>query len=366
MHGAHALVHPLRRLVTRGPVGMQRRLLVAAGIGLAVTGCWAAGGARAGPRPVPYVTVGVANGSIAFARSGGRMHVISRPGLKICCADPALSPDGRRVAYASAVRQGHSALYVASLGARPHVVARIPGRVYRVLWSPDGLRIAVPTSDSDTRISVVTVRTRRRRLVRLAARTRFTILEGWSPDSKELLVVATVPTGTFLAAIAISNARRREISAVFPYGYSGSPEASWSPDGSSIAFTDDCQDVCESLKVVSAHGGQPRNLKVVGGSVHAPVWASPPGTLAYIDEVGASNNEAVYLVNTRTGRRRRLSPQYGAVSLDSLTPLADRSRIAAIYTLHGTRVDIIDIASDTIRHSRIPHACCIQIAGPAP
>jgi Tol biopolymer transport system component len=243
------------------------------------------------------------------------------------------------------------------------VVARIPGRVYRVLWSPDGLRIAVPTSN--IRISVVTVRTRRSRLVRLGARTRFTIVEGWSPDGKELLVAATVPTGTFLAAIAISNGRRRQISPIFPYGYSGSPEASWSPDGSSIAFTDDCQDVCESLHVVSAHGGQPRKLKVVGGSVHAPVWVSPPGTLAYIDDVGVSNNEAVYLVNTRTGRRRRLSPPYGGLGLDSLTPSADRSRIAAIYTLHGTRVDIIDIASSRIRHSRIPHACCIQVAGPA-
>jgi hypothetical protein len=49
----------------------------------------------------------------------------------------------------------------------------------------------------------------------------------------------------------------------------------------------------------------------------------------------------------------------------SLIPSEDRSQIAAIYTLHGTRVDIIDIASGRIRHSRIPHACCIQIAGRA-
>jgi hypothetical protein len=174
-----------------------------------------------------------------------------------------------------------------------------------------------------------------------------------------------VPTGTFLAALAVSNSTRREIAPIAPYGTSGSPEATWSPDGSSIAFTDDCEDVCQSLRIVNTHRGLPHDLPVVGMSVHAPVWASPPGTLVYFEELGLGNVEAIYLIHTRTGRRRRLGPRYWAVSVVSLIPSEDRSKIAAIYTLHGTWVDIIDIASGRIRHSRIPHACCIHVAGRA-
>ena len=237
------------------------------------------------------------------------MHAISRRGLRVL-AGPALSPDGRRVAYVGAPVGGRSLVYVASLGAPPHVVARLAAAAYELLWSPDGSRIAILAGDS--RIFVVTVQRRRTRVIRLAAGTRFTILEDWSPDSKELLIAATVPTGTFLAAVAVSDAARREITRIAPYGTSGRPEAAWSPDGSAVAFTDDCEDTCQSLRVVSTQNGRLRDLHIAGTSVAEPLWASRPGTLVYAEERSAGRFEVIYLVDTRTGHRRRLGPRYGA------------------------------------------------------
>ena len=185
-------------------------------------------GQRTGQRPVSFVAIARHGGSLAYSRNGGRMHVISRPGLAIrCCPEAAIAPDGRRVAYVVGAPLGRSVVYVASLGARPRAVARLPKITQGPTWSPDGSRLAVPAADD--RVFVVGLRSRRTRLIQLAPGTRFLILEGWSPDSKQLLIAASEPHTTALFAVRVSDAARRSIAPLDRYGTSGSPEAAWSP-----------------------------------------------------------------------------------------------------------------------------------------
>ena len=102
-----------------------------------------------------------------------------------------------------------------------------------------------------------------------------------------------------------------------------------------------------------------------------PLWVSRPGTLVYAEERNAGRVEvtSIYLVDTRTGRRRRLGPRYGAAGA-SLTASEDRARIAALYLRHGLRLDVVDIATNKIRHyplhnACVAHGCSIWIAGAA-
>lgn len=352
---------------------MRRRRTLVAAMALALSTLMVSAeggyGQRTGEGPLSFVAVGLHGGSLAFSRNGGRMHAISRPGLAIrCCPEAAIAPDGRRVAYVVAASGGRSVVYVASLGARPRAVARLPIPTVGPTWSPDGSQLAMPTVDD--RVYVVALRSRRTRLLHLAPGTRFLIFEGWSSNSKQLLIAASEPHTTALFAVRVSDGARRSIAPLDRYGTSGSPEAAWSPDGSSIAFTDDCADVCDVLGIADGTRGSPRDLRTPVSAVSSLVWTTRPNKLVYLDDFTIARSEtadAVYLIDTRTQRRRRISPPYGDVA--SLTPSQGRQSVAVLYSeRHKAQLDVVDISTGRIRHagglpSNCLHQCTIWIAG---
>jgi Tol biopolymer transport system component len=343
---------------------MRHRGILAAAMVLAISTLMASAeggyGQRIGQGPVSFVAIARLGGSLAFSRNGGRMHVISRPGVAIrCCPEAAIAPDGRRVAYVVAAPRGRSVVYVASLGARPRAVARLPTITQGPTWSPDESQLAVPAADD--RVFVIAIRSRRTRLIQLAPGTRFLTFEGWSPDSKQLLIAASEPHTTALFAVRVSDAARRSIAPLDRYGTSGSPEAAWSPDGSSIAFTDDCADVCDTLSIADATRGHPRHLPTRGSNIFSLAWTARPDNLAYVDSLATSQAaDAVYLINTRTQSRRRISPPYGQVT--SLTLSQDRMSVAVLYSEGSEeKLDVVDISTGRFRHAgRLPRNCIGQ------
>jgi hypothetical protein len=134
-----------------------------------------------------------------------------------------------------------------------------------------------------------------------------------------------------LAAIALHEATRREITPIAPYGTSG--VARKPPDRATghRSRPDECEHVCESLRVVSTQHGQARDLHIAGTSVAEPLWASRPAKLVYAEELDAGGDEVIYLIDTRTGRRRRLGLRYAAAGA-ALTASEDHTRVAALST----------------------------------
>jgi len=94
-------------------------------------------------------------------------------------SDPAISPDGREIAFVS----GGDIWTVASAGGEAHLLVTHPATESRPLYSPDGRKLAfVSTRTGAGNIYVLTLATGE--LARLTYSDRPDALDGWSHDGK--------------------------------------------------------------------------------------------------------------------------------------------------------------------------------------
>ena len=157
------------------------------------------------PQPTP---------TLAFGRS---QQLTSDPGLEI---QPALSPDGKLVAYAA----GRSS-------------------AMRIFIRPVGGGRTIPLSDDSTAVE---------------------FQPRWSPDGEQLLFLSR---GGVSIAPALGGSSRRIVPRAEGEPVRG---AAWSPDGREIAFAR-----ADSLFAVPAQGGQARTIGT-GSTMHSCAW-SPDG-----------------------------------------------------------------------------------------
>ena len=148
------------------------------------------------------------------------------PGLEI---DPAISPDGKMIAYA-ARPSGLLSLYVRQIaGGRPVALTDgLPGDARCPQWSPDGTQISFQSQNS---IYVVpALGGIAKKLVELA--TGKTLYgSAWSPDGKQIAYNADNAIFAFAW-----NAGEPQKIAETAYAYRFPYSLCWSPDGSKIAF----------------------------------------------------------------------------------------------------------------------------------
>ncbi len=143
---------------------------------------------------------------VAAADDGSAARVVARGRL------PAVSPDGRRIAYVSGGSGSGGAIrVVATLGGRswPAVGAGRAIRSRAAIWSPDGKRL-LASARREADAYVVDVRTRTRSKLRFAG----DLLDAsFSPDGRRVLVqrLRVALTSTDLLLIRLSDRRRREI-----------------------------------------------------------------------------------------------------------------------------------------------------------
>jgi len=331
-----------------------RLLAVAAVVGTATGALLLGGGLAPKPSPSLATSAPIANGWIAFTTAQGTDAAqdddiwfvsLDQPPRRVVGTDsdsvdqlcPAISPDGRELAYAI-VDRGLSSLAIAEIRADGSVAeprtlavgAEKPAPC--PLWSPDGSRIAFAvdrtspvnpeTSGAGSEVHVVT-----------AADMHTTVLPDllatdleWSPDGRTLAVVSGEAD---LALIEIRNERIHLFDVASgtdrTLEAANSGRLSWSPDGTRIAV-----DASGELQVVDLASGRSTVLDARDSSLHGigPVWAPNRDSILYQRQDGGFENSFIVVIPAEpapgtTPEPYRLIPPPAALTLTPTLSAAD-------------------------------------------
>ena len=140
---------------------------------------------------------------------------------------PAWSHDGSRIAFASR-RDGNSEIYVMNADGshQSRLTFRDDSYDSDPAWSPDGTRIAFATSGG-----ILVITTDGAEIVRLTSNNA-DAAPAWSPDGSRIAFSSYIG-GTSLIFVINADGSGRELYS--PYGWNAR-DPSWSPDGSGIAY----------------------------------------------------------------------------------------------------------------------------------
>jgi len=202
-------------------------------------------------------------------------NVVRRTSTGALNANPTWSPDGRMIAFQGFYSYRHDLYLVSADGAEtsPVRLTTSPGWEAQPAWSPEGTRIAFVsdsahyeyTADIFTTSpdgSSITQLTRGYRDGRLTWYRR----PSWSPDGRTLaLVVCRENPYTACdpgSGVAVMNADGSELRMLAQA--SGDATPTWSPDGRTIVFSS-----ANSIEWIRADGGE-RGVIVADG--HSPAW----------------------------------------------------------------------------------------------
>lgn len=152
---------------------------------------------------------------------------------------PAVSPNGRWLAYASAkdsARKGNSDIYIMNLSTEK----RKPLTSHRSAelsptWAPDGRELAF-TSDRTGRPQIYIMRADGKGVRRLTVEGRYNAAPAWSPRGDWIAYVCRIPGyGLKLCRISPDGKQRFQITKGSPGEIDDSP--SWAPDGRHLVFS---------------------------------------------------------------------------------------------------------------------------------
>jgi Tol biopolymer transport system component len=180
------------------------------------------------------------------------------------------SPDSKRIAI---VHGGGISVADVAEGAVPSRITATELRAGSPSWSPNGKLLSFLRTDHPSRLNspphvwVVRPDGSGARRLKMSSSDPVT----WSPDSRS--VGAVDPSGRRLTLARVDGSARRSIS--LPDGWAWS--ASWSPDGSSIAYIHQAKGASwNAIRSVRPDGGDDRHLFSGASWIMAPIRWSPP------------------------------------------------------------------------------------------
>ncbi|GEM_PF-260483 len=180
---------------------------------------------------------------------------------------PIISPDGTKIVFT-----GDVGLVVYDLASGQ--LTDLPGTApddYRMVWSPDGSRIAFIRSSTDQMLVINADGTGQQQVADLSVVYR--LLVGWA-DNAHLLITEPGPDGVFIQSLNLADGSTRNLFTIS----SNKADTVVSPDGGWIAFTSSRGGMLGNGLYVSRLDGSERRMVVAldGRALYFPVW-SPDG-----------------------------------------------------------------------------------------
>ena len=232
-------------------------------------------------------------------------------------AQPALSPDGKKVAFV-ADRGGAPQIHVRDLVAgRTTPLTRHTGGAHSPAWAPDSRHLAyVATDGGHSQIFITAITSGGYRLVS-HSKDHHALSPCFSGDGMRL---CWVTTGRGSLDLVVANQDGSDAERITQGGGIHMAPA-WSPDGKSIAFVS-TRDGMPQLYLMDPRGKEIHRLTRTGAS-GAPSWSPNGGQLAFAND--SSGSTTLCIINRDgTGQRRIFRrtlavarmPSWGPLSLD--------------------------------------------------
>lgn len=262
---------------------------------------------------------------------------------------PALSPDGRQVAYtyqprSYAPRDIH---LLALAGGEPAPVTSGPDDDSAPAWSPDGTRLAFLRLSQDGRCAVMVAVVPRGGERRLADCRHAQAHPTWLDD--RTLVIGDTPQGSDLSrlfAIDVTSGAVRPLTTPPPRTL-GDNEPQASPDGRFVAFRRSVLHGSDEIVLLDLRSGRERTLGGPGWKAAGYVWSPDSRNLFYASNRGGSFG--LWRVDARNPREpERVSLGLGVTSFMRMS--ADRNGNVAVE-LSRPRSGLVSIGpAGELRH----------------
>jgi Tol biopolymer transport system component/DNA-binding winged helix-turn-helix (wHTH) protein len=262
------------------------------------------------------VMLASAIGSITWVRHSHRGSHVLAPPMKTYPLtsfvghefDPALSPDGKQIAFVwRGEKDDNADIYVQLVGTgRPLRLTTDAADDLEPAWSPDGRYLAfVRVSKERAGFYLIPSLGGPERKLADAYPFAFSHSLDWSPDGK-LLAVEDQPSEReppSLFLLVVANGERRRLTSP-PLAYSRDAQPSFSPDRKTLAFSRAIGFSSVDIYLVALTGGEPKRLTFDNTSSD-PAWA--PDGLALVFSSQRAGSQGLWRIPVSGGEPRQIA-----------------------------------------------------------